>query len=121
MKKIFTTSTLFLCGIAICLAAIAADLTGKWVGSVKGPDGDTEFALTYNFKAEGNVLTGTFLFPQSEPVAITEGKIDGNNFTFKTAFNDQAILNKGKFYGDSITIDSDVNGQNFHVLLKRGK
>lgn len=121
MKRFFTTTTLVLCGAIICLAAIAADLTGKWVGSVKGPDGDTEFALTYNFKVEGSVLTGTFLFPQSEPTNITEGKIDGNNFTFKTAFGDQSILNKGKFYGDSVTIDSEVNGQNFHVLLKRGK
>ena len=121
MKRFFTTTTLLLCGAIICLAAIAADLSGKWVGSIKGPDGDSEFTLTYNFKAEGNVLTGTFLFPQSEPTNITEGKIDGNNFSFKTAFNDQAILNKGKFYGDSITIVSDVNGQNFHILLKRAK
>src|SRR4051812_18805451 len=120
MKKIFTTTSLFLCGVAICLAAIAADLTGKWVGSVKGPDGDSEFALTYNLKQEGNVLTGN-LSSQMGEIPITEGKIDGNNFTFKISFNDMPITNKGKFYGDSITVDSDFGGQAMHIRLKRSK
>jgi hypothetical protein len=120
MKKFFTTTTLFLCGVAICLAAIAADLTGKWNGSVKGPDGDTEFPLTYVFKAEGNVLTGTLTSPQGD-TPITEGKIDGTNFSFKIAFGDMSIANKGKFYGDSVGIDSDFGGQNMHITLKRAK
>ena len=120
MKKLFTTTTLLLCGAIICLAAIAADLSGKWVGSVKGPDGDTEFPLTYVFKAEGNTLTGTLTSPQGD-TPITEGKIDGNNFSFKIAFGDMSIANKGKFYGDSIGIDSDFGGQNMHITLKRGK
>ncbi len=120
MKRFFTTTTLLLCGAIICLAAIAADLTGKWVGSFKGPDGDTDIPLTYVFKAEGNTLTGT-LTSQMGETPITEGKIDGTNFSFKIAFGDMSIPNKGKFYGDSVTIDSEFNGQNMHMVLKRGK
>ncbi len=120
MKKFFTTTTLFLCGVAICLAAIAADLTGKWNGSVKGPDGDSEFPLTYVFKAEGNVLTGTLTSPQGD-LPIADGKIDGTNFSFKVTFGDIEIKNTGKFYGDSLGIDSDFGGQKNHIVFKRAK
>lgn len=120
MKKLFTTTSLFLCGVAVCFAAMFADLTGKWVGSVKGPDGDSEFELTYNLKAEGNVLTGN-LTSQMGDIPITEGKIDGDKFSFKISFGDMAIVNKGKYYGDSITVDSDFGGQTQHIRLKRSK
>ncbi len=120
MKKLFTTTSLILCGVAICFAAMFADLTGKWVGSVKGPDGDSEFTLTYNLKQEGNVLTGN-LNTQMGDQPITEGKVDGDKFSFKISFGDQSIVNKGKFYGDSITIDTDFNGQPMHTRFKRSK
>ena len=82
MKKFFTTTSLLICGAVICLAAIAADLTGKWVGEFTGPDGDTKIPLTYVFKAEGNTLTGNLTSPQGE-IPISEGKIDGDKFSFK--------------------------------------
>jgi hypothetical protein len=120
MKKLFTTTSLMICGVVICLAAIVADINGKWVGSVKGPDGDTEFPLTYVFKADGNVLTGTLTSPQGD-TPISEGKIDGDKISFKISFGDMAIVNTGKVYADSVGLDSDLGGQKFHIVLKRAK
>jgi len=101
----------------IACFAIALDITGKWTGSIKTPDGN-EFPLTYVFKADGNNLTGSLQGPQGE-IPITEGKIDGSNFSFKLDFNGMAITNTGKCYTDSLTIDAEVNGNKIHSLLKR--
>jgi carbon monoxide dehydrogenase subunit G len=43
--------------IGVAASAFAADVTGKWVGSVETPNGPLE--LTYEFKAEGDALNGT--------------------------------------------------------------
>jgi hypothetical protein len=115
-KKLFSITTLFVCSALVCLA-VFADLTGKWTGSLKTPDGN-EFPITYVFKADGNALTGALQGQQGE-IPITEGKINGNDFSFKLDFNGTPIVNTGKYYVDSIGIDSEVNGGKFHVKLKR--
>ena len=43
--------------IGMAGAALAADVTGKWVGSVDTPNGPLE--LTFEFKAEGEALSGS--------------------------------------------------------------
>jgi hypothetical protein len=114
MKKILTT-TLLVCCVAVCLAVIA-DLTGKWSGTIKTPDGN-EFPLTYTFKVDGNKLTGTAESPQGE-VAIDSGKVNGDMFTFQVNVNGMAIPHSGKYYGDSVGLDIDLNGQKIHTTLK---
>jgi hypothetical protein len=114
--KTFSLAMLLMCSAMLCFAFFA-DLTGKWTGSVKTPDG-TEFPLTYVFKADGANLTGSFQSPQGE-IPITDGKIDGANFSFKIDFGGTAISNKGKYYGDSIGVDAEVNGNTFHTKLVR--
>ena len=114
--KFFSIATLLVCSAMICLAVIA-DLTGKWTGSVKTPDG-ADFALTYVFKADGNNLTGTLTSPQGD-IPLTDGKISGNDFSFKMDFNGTSIVNTGKYYGDSIGVDAEINGTKFHTKLTR--
>ena len=68
MKRI-----LCLC-VAILLMAgtatvFAADITGTWTGTVKGPDGN-EFPVSFTFKLDGATLTGTVQGPQGDPIAI---------------------------------------------------
>ena len=114
-KRLFTTLALVGCTVLICLAAVA-DLTGKWTGAVRTPNGD--FPLSYTFKVDGETLTGT-AETQAGSTPITDGKISGNNFTFGLDFNGTALKNTGKFYGDSITVDVDYQGTMLHGLLKR--
>jgi hypothetical protein len=119
-RKIFTTVALVCCFV-VCFA-IAADLAGKWTGTLKAPDGN-EYPLTYVFKTDSGKLTGTGSSPQGD-VPITEGKIiNGTDFSFNIAVNGVDIKNTGKYYpaADSIGLDIDYNGMKFHATLKRGQ
>ena len=42
--------------------AIAADVSGKWTGDMPGRGGDTT-PTTFNFKGDGEKLTGTMMGP----------------------------------------------------------
>ena len=114
-KKFLTTTLLVVACVVVCLA-IAADLTGKWSGSFKTPQG--EFPVKYTFKVDGDKLTGSADSDQGS-LPISDGKINGNDFTFSLDFNGTAIKNTGKFYGDSVTIDAEINGTALHGVLKR--
>ncbi len=85
--------------ISICAALIltlgtasmsATDVTGSWSTAMKTPDGQS-FPLTFTFKQDGAALTGTVQGPQGDPIAISNGKIDGNTFTFDVSFNGMTI------------------------------
>ena len=115
-KKVFSITTLLVC-FAFVGWAVIADLSGKWTGSIKTPDGN-QFPLTYIFKVDGNTLTGAVQSPQGE-LPITEGKINGNEFSFKLDLNGMPIVNTGKYYVDSVGIDAEVNGTKLHTVLKR--
>ena len=66
-------------------------------------------------------LTGT-LQAQGEPKPIVNGKIEGNDFSFKIMDDDStAILQSGKYYpaGDSISLNIVYKGTKLHTTLKR--
>ena len=59
--------------------AFAADVDGKWTGTVSTPMGD--LPVQYEFKAEGTTLTGTTLGFDGGSIPIKEGKVDGDKMT----------------------------------------
>jgi len=120
-KKLFTTVALVCC-FMICLAAAVAELSGKWTGTVTDPDGQ-EITLTYNIKVDGDKLTGTGE-SNGNTVDIYEGKITGNDFTFKVTNTEGVVIpHKGKYYpeADSVGMDIDFKSIKFHCKLKRDK
>jgi len=69
--------------IALVLAAapaFAADIDGKWTGSIDTPGG--AMTIAYTFKSEGATLTGSSLGPDGSPLPIKNGKVDGNKISF---------------------------------------
>ena len=69
--------------LALLLAAapaFAADIDGKWTGSVDTPGG--AMTITYTFKADGAKLTGNSLGPDGSPLPIKNGKLEGNKISF---------------------------------------
>ncbi len=114
-KRIFTTAALVCC-FMVCFAIIA-DLNGKWTGTLKTPDG-SEIALTYNFKVDGNKLTGTAESPQGV-VPIDSGKVNGNDFKFQVTVDGTDYPHIGKFYTDSCGIDIMFGSQKIHTTVKR--
>jgi hypothetical protein len=116
MKRKFFLTTLLVCFVAVCFAIIA-DLNGKWAGVIKTPDGN-EIPVTYDFKVDGDKLTGTADSPNGQ-IPLDEGKINGNDFSFSVTVDNQKYPHTGKYYGDSTTVDIDFGGPKAHVLLKR--
>src|SRR5580693_9356668 len=100
-KRLFATVALACC-IMVCFA-IAADLAGKWTGTLKTPDGN-ELPLTYTFKTDSGKLTGMASSPQGD-INITEGKLlSATDFTFTVPVNGTDIKHTGKFYPEADSI-----------------
>ncbi len=118
MKKTLLKTTALACCFVLYFAA-TADLSGKWVGKIKNPNGGDDVDLTYIFKVDGNKLTGT-LFSVGVELPIDSGKINGNDFIFSITNPEGVIIpHKGKYYGDSIGMDIDYQGMKFHSTLKK--
>jgi hypothetical protein len=100
--------------------AFAADVDGKWSGSITGMD----MTVAFTFKADGKTLTGTHSVNGQE-TAIKDGKIDGNNISFSVSLDmgGQAskIEHKGVVSADQIKMTYDMMGQPGEILLKRVK
>lgn len=92
--------------------AMAADLTGTWTGEAKGPDGSS-FPLTFTFKQDGATLTGTVQLPQNDPIQISNGKVDGNKFTFDDSFNGITIHHDCTLDGDTIKMSTKTDSADF--------
>jgi hypothetical protein len=103
--------------------AAAADVDGKWAGSLSTPQGD--FNMVFSFKADGAALTGSMLGMDGKPNAIKDGKVDGSNISFSVDldFGGQSFtLNyKGVVAADEIKFDGEAAGQTFEVVVKRDK
>ncbi|KAA6459742.1 hypothetical protein DYQ86_16660 [Acidobacteria bacterium AB60] len=91
------------------LAALAADVTGKWKGSVETPRGTQEISL--DLHADGAALTGKITTPRGES-DIQDGKIDGDNLSFTQVLNfngnEFKINYTGKVEGDTIKFTRTV-------------
>ena len=98
-----------------------ADPTGTWTWSQPGRNGGPDRKYTLKLKLEGEKVTGTLTAPgrggQSSDVAISEGKLKGDEISFEVTREVQGnkITAKynGKISGDSIKgkMDAGRDGQ----------
>jgi hypothetical protein len=116
-RIVWLAACLLLVGV---VQAWAADVNGKWMAQVPGRGGQTR-ETTFNFKVEGNKLTGTVSGMQGDN-AISDGKINGDDISFVVAVNfngnEFKLLYKGKVAGDEIKFTrtregGDQPGQEF--------
>lgn len=77
-------------------------VAGKWNVAIKSPMG--ELKGEFDFNVDGEVLTGT-LTDANGANAITDGKVNGEEFTFKTKL-------KTPMGGISFTFSGTVDGDN---------
>jgi hypothetical protein len=110
--------------LLIASIALAADVDGKWTGSVAGMDGNP-MAISYTFKADGAKLTGSTNGMDGKEVPIKDGKIDGNNISYSVSFDmggqEMKMDFKGVLSGDTIKLSMDMMGQPMEIVLKKGK
>jgi hypothetical protein len=94
-----------------------ADINGKWSAMLKGPDGN-EFPITYTFKTDGTMLTGT-VTSEIGSFDISDGKVQGDSLWFTANIRTMKIENVGKYYADGDSISLRVGARSTHTTLKR--
>jgi hypothetical protein len=118
------TRTIKAAGVFVFLAALlaAADVSGKWTGSVDTPDGPVP--LTFNLTAKGAAVTGTVT--AAGPAAdISDGKLDGDvaTFSFVTQYHGDPIklLCKAQVTADGLKIEmgTEDGGWSTEFLAKK--
>jgi hypothetical protein len=70
--------------LSLAATALAADVTGKWVGHITDPAGITHEGFTLELKSNGGKLTGTVTGgpPNGEKQRISDGKLEGDQLSF---------------------------------------
>ena len=117
--------------LTLCaLPAFAADATGKWTGQDKGPDDPQSVTLTFVFKQEGTMLTGTLTVTDGsgkilDSININNGKVDGDKISFVTVMSDDAKMTlKGTIHADEIpltVVGGAESNEISELTLKRSK
>jgi hypothetical protein len=123
MKKVMVSLVAALTLMLVAVPAHAADVDGKWTGSLDTPMGAIQVGFT--FKADGTTLTGTSTGPDGGDIAIKNGKIDGNKISFLVSidFGGMALdLNyTGVVKPDSVELTLDVMGMPFNLTVKKAQ
>ena len=109
--------------LLVAAPARAADVDGKWTGSLDTPNGAVQ--ISFNFKADGAALTGTNIGPDGSEIPIQKGKIDGNNISFDVEIDfggmKFTISYKGVVSPDQIKLTADFMGMPFEFVVKKAK
>ena len=81
-----------------CFTAYAQNpIDGNWKGTRDTPNGS--FEITYTFKVEGNVLTGTWKTEFGE-TKLENGKVDGKKISYSFSINDMTINYTGELVSE---------------------
>lgn len=107
---------LFLAGFLALAAgpAMAGDgVAGKWNASIDTPQG--AFAMVFDFAVDGMALSGTMSNDFMGATPISDGKVDGDNVSFKLSIQGgpggaMTIDYKGMVKGDELTLTSTFEG-----------
>jgi hypothetical protein len=92
-------------------------LAGKWEGKFTRPDG-TEMKFVYNFKIDGDKLTGTIESPRGER-EISDGKVNGDEMSFEVQSGDNVTKYQGKLVDNKIDMKSQGPRGDREITLTR--
>ena len=112
--KIWFTGIL---AILLSVAAMAADISGKWKAEFATADG-TQRVNTFTFKVDGGKLTGTVAGAQDE-TPIQNAKINGDEISFTAERPFGMFTYSGKVSGNEIRFKVTFNDQSFDMTAKR--
>ena len=101
--------------------AMAADVDGKWSGSLATPNGDV--TIGFDFKSDGTMLTGSTTGPDGAAVAIKNGKIDGDKISFVVTVDFGGMMFDLAYTGavspSEIKMTMDFAGMPFEFTVKK--
>jgi len=85
----------------------AADVAGKWAGTVDIPDGRFQVVLT--LERNGNEISGTIV-AEGDSYPVQKGKITGNKLSFEVPAQGQIYAVECAFENERITGDIKPSG-----------
>lgn len=99
----------------ICASiACAQDITGHWTGKVMD-----QYNVAYDFKVQGDILTGKDTHPDGSVSDISNGKINADTLSFDVPIQGTTTHVTGKVKGDTITLYLSVQGNDLSIDLKK--
>jgi hypothetical protein len=105
----------------LAVSGLAADVDGKWNGTMATPMGDAPVAFV--FKADGAKLTGSTTGPDGAEIKIADGKIDGAKLTFTVTFDFGGMpfmmSYSGVQNGNEIKFTIDIFGMPLDLVVKK--
>lgn len=112
MKKKFLLFMLF--ALLFLAAAHAQDVTGHWTGMVMD-----QYKVAYDFKVQGDSLTGKDTHPDGSVSDISNGIIKGDTLSFDVPIQGAMTHITGKVKGDMVTLHFAVQGYDMNLDLKK--
>ena len=103
-----------LCAVISISFAAAQDVTGHWTG--KAMD---QYNVAYDFKVQGDTLTGKDTHPDGSVSDISNGKISTDTLSFDVPIQGAMTHVTGKVKGDTITLSLSAQGYNLEINLKK--
>ena len=126
MKKAQKLGLLVFAMLVVMFAATparAADVDGKWSGSLDTPMGAVN--VGFDFKAEGGTLNGSTTGPDGAPAAIKNGKIDGDKISFVVTIDFGGMAFDLNYTGvvakDNIALKIDIMGMEMAFTVKKAQ
>jgi hypothetical protein len=109
--------------LLVATPARAADVDGKWTGSLDTPMGAVN--VGFNFKADGATLSGTTTGPDGSEIAIKNGKIEGDKISFVVSIDFGGMSLDLNYTGvvkkDTVELTLDVMGMPFNLVVKKAQ
>ena len=109
--------------LLIASLASAADVDGRWSGSIETPMGPT--TIGFVFKADGSALSGSTTGPDGGQIEFKDGKVNGNtiSFTVNLDFGGMpvAIAYTGLVSPEKIDLKADFMGMPFEFSVTKAK
>ena len=126
MKKAQKLGLLVFAMLVVVLTAVparAADVDGKWTGSLDTPMGAVN--VNFNFKADGGTLNGTMSGPDGGDIALKNGKVDGDKISFVVSLDFGGMAFDLNYTGvvakDNIALKIDIMGMEMAFTVKKAQ
>jgi len=121
MKKVMISLVAAFALMLVAVPARAADVDGKWSGSLDTPMGAVQ--VGFNLKADGTTLSGTTTGPDGSEIAIKNGKVEGDKVSFLVSIDFGGMTLDLNYTGvvkpDEIAFTLDVMGMPFTFAVKK--
>lgn len=105
------------CVLSLAAFAFAADVAGRWQGTLYIPDGNN-LDLLYTFQVDGEALTGSVSSDMGD-TPIQDGKVTGDSISFRLDTDNGSYQNFGRVTGDSIYMVLDTGQGSLDYILTR--